>query len=108
MREFRADGKASGFAIDLGVPVDLRHQLRATKIHCRGAAAVTVINGFGGARIDLHAENRHLIVLSCLLVHLLRRGVLAGSTRLSGVRRSGIQRGRRIILREHDGQEHDT
>jgi hypothetical protein len=64
---------------------------------------MAVIHGLSGARVDVHAENRHLIVLSRLLVHLLGRGILAIVGRLRRVGSSGINRLRGIILRENCG-----
>ncbi|HEV3446633.1 MAG TPA: hypothetical protein VG099_18465 [Gemmataceae bacterium] len=89
VREFHADGETPGFAVDLGMPCHLGHQICAPKIYGGGTAAVAVIDGFGGAGVNLHAENRHLIALSRRLVRLLL-GVLPWSG---------------SILREHRSQE---
>jgi hypothetical protein len=74
--QFRADGKASNLAVDFGMSADLGHQVCAAKVNRRSSSAVAVIDGFGGSRVDINAKDRHLIVLSGVLIRWLRCGIL--------------------------------
>ena len=69
MSEFGADGEASNFAVNFGVPANLRHEVGSAQVHDGRTAAMAIVHRLGGARVNRHAEYGPLI-------HILDRGIL--------------------------------
>ncbi len=69
MSEFGADGEASHFAVNFGVPAHLRHEVGSADVHGGRTAAMAIVHRLGGARVNRHAEYGPLI-------HILDRGIL--------------------------------